>query len=186
MFFPDSGSEFFPSQIWIFSIPDPIFSVPDPGSASENLSIWSQKIVYKLSEISSGLFIPNPDTDFFTLPGSRIQGSKRHRIPDPDPQQSFFGYPRFLQENTRKNFSISRVKVKGCLSAVTVVQWFPELSLKSYYSTRLKWVGILPYQPCSCTGISVSNKKLPSGFGSGLFRLPKHCLLRNIFTLFTN
>jgi hypothetical protein len=35
------------------------------------------------------LFIPDPDTGFgsglFTHPGSRIQGSKRHRIPE-DPQ----------------------------------------------------------------------------------------------------
>ncbi len=35
---------------------------------------------------------------------SRIPGSKRHRIPDPDPQQSFFGYPRFLHVNTWKIF----------------------------------------------------------------------------------
>jgi hypothetical protein len=32
------------------------------------------------------MFSPDPDLDFFTHPGSRIQGSKRHRIPDPDPQ----------------------------------------------------------------------------------------------------
>ncbi len=38
----------------------------------------------KLLEIWSGLFIPDPDLDFFYP--SRIQGSKRHRIPDPDPQ----------------------------------------------------------------------------------------------------
>jgi hypothetical protein len=31
------------------------------------------------------LFIPNPDPDFVPIPdpGSRIQGPKRHRIPDP-------------------------------------------------------------------------------------------------------
>jgi hypothetical protein len=27
-----------------------------------------------------------PVPDFFSYPGSRIQGSKKHRIPDPDPQ----------------------------------------------------------------------------------------------------
>jgi hypothetical protein len=33
------------------------------------------------------LFIPDPDPDiFFIHPGSRIQGSERHRISDPDPQ----------------------------------------------------------------------------------------------------
>jgi hypothetical protein len=53
-------------------------------------------MVSKLSEIWSGLFIPDPDPDFLPIPdpgsrgqkgtGSRVQGSKRHRIPDPDPQ----------------------------------------------------------------------------------------------------
>jgi hypothetical protein len=40
----DPGFEFFPSRIRIFSI-------PDPGSASKNLSILTQKMVSKLSEI---------------------------------------------------------------------------------------------------------------------------------------
>jgi hypothetical protein len=34
-------------------------------------------MVYKLSEICSGLFIPDPDPVFYL---SRIQGSKRYRI----------------------------------------------------------------------------------------------------------
>ena len=59
----------------IFPILDPNFSIPDPGSALKNLSILTQKMVYKLSETVSGLFIPDP--------GSRIQRSKRHQIPDP-------------------------------------------------------------------------------------------------------
>jgi hypothetical protein len=74
-------------------IPDPnffhpgsrirIFSIPDPH---KELKYFNQNIVSKLSEILSGLFIPDTDPDFFTLLGSRIQGSKRHLIPDPDPQ----------------------------------------------------------------------------------------------------
>ncbi len=34
------------------------------------------------------LFIPDPDPDVLSItdPGSRMQGSKRHRIPDSDPQ----------------------------------------------------------------------------------------------------
>ncbi len=52
------GSEFFPSRIRTSSI-------PYPGSASKNLSIITQKIVSKLSEIWSGLFIPDTDPDFF-------------------------------------------------------------------------------------------------------------------------
>ncbi len=43
---PDPRSELFPSLI-----PDQIFSIPDPGSASKNLSILTQKNVSKLSEI---------------------------------------------------------------------------------------------------------------------------------------
>jgi hypothetical protein len=77
-------------------IPDPDFFHPgsrilDPGSASKNLSFLPQKIVSILSEIWSGLFLPDPDPDFFYPsrilfflpipdPGSRIQGSKGHRI----------------------------------------------------------------------------------------------------------
>ncbi len=55
------GSEFFPYLIRILSI-------PDPRSASKNLSILTQKIVCKLSEIWSGLFIPDPDPDFLPIP----------------------------------------------------------------------------------------------------------------------
>ncbi len=69
-----------------------------PGSTSKNLSILTQKIISKLSEICSGLFIQNPDPDFFTHPGSRIQGSKRRRILDPDPHHLYFATnPYFLR-----------------------------------------------------------------------------------------
>jgi hypothetical protein len=53
-----------------------------------NLSILTQKSVSQLSEYDPKMFIPDPDLDFFSpIPdsGSRIQGSKRHWIPDPDP-----------------------------------------------------------------------------------------------------
>jgi hypothetical protein len=69
MFIPDPGSDFF---------------LPDPGSGSAS-KILTQNIVSKLSEICSGILIPN--SDFFHS-GSRIQRSKRHRIPDPDPKHS--------------------------------------------------------------------------------------------------
>ncbi len=72
------------SRIRIFSIPDSgsKFFHPGPGSARKNISNLTQKIVSKLSEICSGLFIPDPDPGFwfFTHPRFRIQGSKRHRI----------------------------------------------------------------------------------------------------------
>ncbi len=59
-----------------------IFSIRDPHQ-----SILTQKTGSKLEEIWPGLLIPDPDLDFFTHPWSRIQGTKRHRIPDPDPQR---------------------------------------------------------------------------------------------------
>ncbi len=74
------------SKIRIFFILDQNFSHPDPGFASKNLRILTQKIVCKLSEIWSGLFIPDPDPDFLPIPNPGSGWSKRHRIPDPDPQ----------------------------------------------------------------------------------------------------
>ncbi len=73
------------SRIRIFSIPDPgyrVEKIPDPGSgtASKNLSILTQKIVSKLLEILSRMFIPDPDLDFFTHPGSRNQKGTGSRI----------------------------------------------------------------------------------------------------------
>ncbi len=59
-------------------IPDPNFFHPGSdvfhhGSASKNLSVLTQKIVYKFSEIWSGLFIPDPGSRLFTHPVSRGQ-----------------------------------------------------------------------------------------------------------------
>ncbi len=62
------------SRIWLFSIPDPTFSIPEPGSASKNLSILTRKLFIKLSELWSGLFIPDPP------------GVKKHQIPYPGSQ----------------------------------------------------------------------------------------------------
>ncbi len=50
------------------------------------IELFSQKIVTKLSKIwvwDPGSEIRDPEK---TFSGSRIQGSKKHRIPDPDPQ----------------------------------------------------------------------------------------------------
>jgi hypothetical protein len=56
-----------------------IFSIPDLGYASKNLSILTQKTVSKFSEIGSGLFIPDPDPDFSPIsapdPVSRIRNT---------------------------------------------------------------------------------------------------------------
>ncbi len=57
-----------------------IFSIPDPGFVSKNLSILGQKI--KISDVWSGLFIPDPDPDCLPNqdPGSRGQKGSRSRI----------------------------------------------------------------------------------------------------------
>jgi hypothetical protein len=68
-------------RIRIFSIPDPgVKKIPGSGtaSASKNLSILTQKCVSKLSEISSGMFIPDPDLDFLPIPDPEIK-----KTPDP-------------------------------------------------------------------------------------------------------
>jgi hypothetical protein len=72
------GSEFFPSRI-----PDPNFSIPDPGSEffpsripdpHQRIKAFSPpKIVSKLSEICSGLIIPDPDPDFLPIPDPGVQ-----------------------------------------------------------------------------------------------------------------
>jgi hypothetical protein len=61
-----------------------LFSIPDPRSASKEFQYFKQKkwfLSSKKYDPGCSLFIPDP--------GYRIQGSKRHRIPDladPDPQ----------------------------------------------------------------------------------------------------
>jgi hypothetical protein len=63
-----------------FSIPDPsrVKKIADPvsGSASKNVSFFYPKIVSKLSEILSGMFIPGLDFLPFSDPGVK-------KAPDP-------------------------------------------------------------------------------------------------------
>jgi hypothetical protein len=56
------------------------------------------------------LFIPDPD--FFTNPGSQIQGSKRHRIPDPQPL--LFDTKQMLSEGWSKRRRGWRRRRGGC------------------------------------------------------------------------
>ncbi len=78
-FIPDPGSDFFPSRIRTVSI-------PDPGSSSKNWSISTPKKAKKWF-FSSKKYDPGCSSRIrmltFSHPGSRIQGSKRHPIPDP-------------------------------------------------------------------------------------------------------
>jgi hypothetical protein len=83
MFFPIPDPTFsIPAGPWIR-----IFSIPDPGSASKNVSIfYSKKWFLSSRKYDAGCSyrIPDPDPDFIPIPdpGSQIQGSKRHRIPN--------------------------------------------------------------------------------------------------------
>ncbi len=84
------------SRIRIFSIPDPnffypgsriwIFSISDPNQRI--LSILTQKIVSELSEIWSGLFVPDPDPDFLPIPDP---GSRDKKAPGPGSRISDLG-----------------------------------------------------------------------------------------------
>jgi hypothetical protein len=65
-----------------------IFSIPDPGSTSKNLSILTPKKWFLSSMnydpgCSSRIRIPDTDPDFLPIPDPGYRGSKRHRIPDP-------------------------------------------------------------------------------------------------------
>ncbi len=84
MFIPDSGSNFFPSRIRTVSI-------PDPGSASKNLSILTQKKkngfkalenMIRVVHPGSWIRILDPDPDFLPIPdpGSRGQKGTGSRI----------------------------------------------------------------------------------------------------------
>ncbi len=88
-------------------IPDPTFfhpgsririvSIPDPGSASKNLSILTPKKPKKWFRSSRkydpdcSSRIPDPDADFLPIPdpGSKGQKGTGSRIPDPDPQHYY-------------------------------------------------------------------------------------------------
>jgi hypothetical protein len=82
------------------------------------IKLFIQKIVTKLSKIwvwDPGSEIRDPKK---TYSGSRIKGSKRHRIPDPDPQYCIFG-ARFDGKDlglkrliTLKSFQIFKTKLK--------------------------------------------------------------------------
>jgi hypothetical protein len=57
--------------------------MPGSASASKNSSFLTQKIVYKLSELWSRMFLPDPDLYFYP---SRIPDPGVKKAPDPDPQ----------------------------------------------------------------------------------------------------
>ncbi len=84
MFIPDPGSDFLPSRI-----PDPNRLHPGSRILIKEFKYFNQKKKWFLSskkyDPGWSSQIPDPGSGcwFSTHPGSRIQGSKRHPIPDP-------------------------------------------------------------------------------------------------------
>ncbi len=91
---PDPGSKFFPS--WIHDPGSEFFPsrMLDPGSSSKNLSILAKKNGFSALRNMIWVFHPGSGSRIWILtfylsripildPRSRIQGSKKHRIPDP-------------------------------------------------------------------------------------------------------
>ncbi len=63
---------------------------PDSGSRVKKGIGLTQKIVTdKFSEITSGMFIPDPEYGFFSIPVLNLR-VKKHRILDPDTQKPDF------------------------------------------------------------------------------------------------
>ncbi len=135
-----------------FSIPDPgyeffhlgsrirIYSIPDPGSASKNLSILAQKIVSKLSEIWSG-FHPGSGSRIriMIFYPSRVPGSKRHWIPVPG-SASLFKSPHKIR--TRFGVSLNDKPVPVWVSRASKWIWilindFDDQQLKKIYGNFL-------------------------------------------------
>jgi hypothetical protein len=81
------------------------------------IELFTQKIVTKLSKIlvwDPGSEIPDPEKPI-PDPGSRIQGSKRHRIPDPGSgsatlvEGSFTSF--FKEKKSKRNHKTEVIKV---------------------------------------------------------------------------
>ncbi len=68
-------------------------------------TIFNPKIVYKLSEIWSGMLIPDSDLDFLPVPDPGIQGSKNS--PDPGSESATLPKYSLLLSFPRKEYRYS-------------------------------------------------------------------------------
>jgi hypothetical protein len=82
MVIPDPEFEFFHPGFEFFHPGSRIKKIPDPGSASKNLNIFNPKKLF----LTLGKIICSSRIRIQIIPPSRIQLSKKVRIPDPDPQ----------------------------------------------------------------------------------------------------
>jgi hypothetical protein len=76
----------------------------------------------------SGMFIPDPGSRFFFHPGTGIQGSKRFRIPEPDPHQRILV---FLTLNTVSKLS---EKLYG--------KFIPDPGSRLFFPSRIRNPGV--------------------------------------------
>ncbi len=85
----------------------------DPDPHQRNQVIFTKKIVSELSEIWSGMFIPDPDLDFLPHPGSGSatldQSIHSNSVVDQDPERQ--GRP--TKKKKYINFMFLRVTVDG-------------------------------------------------------------------------
>jgi hypothetical protein len=109
-------------------------SVADPECLSQisikEFKFFSPKIVSKVSEIWSRLFIPDPDLVFYP---SRIQGSKKNRIPDPQHcyslivwlQMKYYMYHGLSWPQLSYVAEDEKGKIVGYVLAKVSIVWLP-------------------------------------------------------------
>ncbi len=99
-------------------IPDPNFF--HPGSASKKLNILAQKIVYMLIGNMIRDVHPGSGSRIQIFHPSRIHGSKRHRIPDPQHWIIYDFPPHAVHRHEGKK---SRKKVGNDLCVAKIYLW---------------------------------------------------------------
>ncbi len=138
-----------------------VIKILDPGSGSTSklFKYFNPKIVSKLLEVSSGMFIPDPDLDFLPIlnPWSRIQGSKRPQIPDPQHRKttvliaylwwigvycSFFRYSRWAGRRLGKIVTNCLIKLaleleQDCSFSILIARYWTGILL-IYYNPNKK------------------------------------------------
>ncbi len=151
------------SRIWIFPIPDPDSNVFHPGSRIRNkeFKYFNLNNFSKLSEIWSGLFIPDPDHNFFKFipnPGSRGQKGTGCRIPDPHTQHCFLsGMNQLGAGVVDQNFAVLRTKKMDPVRFLMRNLNFSEHNIEHFFKTFvLSFILILLLQFCFfCSGTSL-------------------------------
>jgi hypothetical protein len=117
MFIPDPNFFHPGSQILIFFIPDPGSRIRLKEFMYFNPQKWFLSTQKYDPGFSSQIRIPDPDFLPILDPGSRIQGSKRYRIPDPGSNRYRIPDPSWIRiRNTdQQNEEIAKKKALNFL-----------------------------------------------------------------------